>query len=170
MVLINSNLILILSGVFCIAIVVQLFYYFRFYLATSMYRPPEKKHSKEPVSVIICARNEAENLKQFLPSVLEQDYPSYEVIVVNDCSEDNSDDILGELISKYPKLRVSSINKDPKFTHSKKFAQFIGIKAATNELLLLTDADCQPESEKWLSGMVSNFSEGIYSLTGTCPR
>ena len=166
MVLINSNLILILSGVFCIAIVVQLFYYFRFYLATSMYRPPEKKHSKEPVSVIICARNEAENLKQFLPSVLEQDYPSYEVIVVNDCSEDNSDDILGELISKYPKLRVSSINKDPKFTHSKKFAQFIGIKAATNELLLLTDADCQPESEKWLSGMVSNFSEGIDFVLG----
>jgi biofilm PGA synthesis N-glycosyltransferase PgaC len=166
MVLINSNLILILSGVFCIAIIVQLFYYFRFYLATSMYRPPEKKHSKEPVSVIICARNEAENLKQFLPSVLEQDYPSYEVIVVNDCSEDNSDDILGELISKYPKLRVSSINKDPKFTHSKKFAQFIGIKAATNELLLLTDADCQPESEKWLSGMVSNFSEGIDFVLG----
>ena len=56
-------------------------------------------------------------------------------------------------------LRISTVNKDPKFTHNKKFAQFIGIKAAKNEILLFTDADCQPESDKWLGAMTSHFHE-----------
>jgi glycosyltransferase involved in cell wall biosynthesis len=122
--------------------------------------------TREPVSIIICARNEAENLWNFLPAVLEQDYPDYEVIVVNDCSEDNSYEILGKYLAQYPHLRISTVNKDPKFTHNKKFAQFIGIKAAKNEILLFTDADCQPESDKWLEGMTSHFDEKINFVLG----
>jgi cellulose synthase/poly-beta-1,6-N-acetylglucosamine synthase-like glycosyltransferase len=142
---------------FCVAVVIQLFYWLWFYLTPYFYKAAEIENGKEPVSVIICARNEADNLRNFLTSVLEQDYPSYEVIVVNDCSEDSSDDVLGKLLLQYPHLKISSITKDPKFTHNKKFAQFIGIKAATNEILIFTDADCQPESDKWLSYMTSNF-------------
>jgi biofilm PGA synthesis N-glycosyltransferase PgaC len=154
----DNSILLIIFIAFCISGVIQFSYYLWFYLAPSLYSPVEQTRSGEPVSVIVCARNEAENLRNFLPSVLEQDYPSYEVIVVNDCSDDNSDDVLGHLLMQYPHLRVSSINKDPKFTHNKKFAQFIGIKAASNEILLLTDADCQPESDKWVEKMTSNFS------------
>jgi poly-beta-1,6-N-acetyl-D-glucosamine synthase len=153
-------------SIFCIAAIIQLFYWLWFYLAPIFYEPVEGKEGKEPVSVIICARNEAENLSNFLPSVLEQDYPSYEVIVVNDCSEDSSDDVLGQFLMRYPHLRISSINKDPKFTHNKKFAQFIGIKAATNEILIFTDADCQPESSKWLSYMASNFDNNTDFVLG----
>jgi cellulose synthase/poly-beta-1,6-N-acetylglucosamine synthase-like glycosyltransferase len=153
----DNLLLFVIFILFCFAAVIQLFYWLWFYLAPHFYKPPEIENRKESVSVIICARNEAENLRNFLPSVLEQDYPSYEVIVVNDCSEDSSDDFLGELLMQYPHLKISSITKDPKFTHNKKFAQFIGIKAATNEILVFTDADCQPESEKWLSDMASNF-------------
>ncbi|MBK7712207.1 MAG: glycosyltransferase [Bacteroidales bacterium] len=120
----------------------------------------------QPVSIIICARNEAENLKQFLPSVLEQDYPDFEVIVVNDCSEDSSYLILGNYLLEYPHLRVSTVNKDPKFTHNKKFAQFIGIKAAKNEVLLFTDADCHPESDKWLGNMAAHFNESTDFVLG----
>jgi glycosyltransferase involved in cell wall biosynthesis len=153
---------IILLVVFCVfstAFAVQLFYYLFFYLSVHLKKPFEKSGSQHPVSVIICARNEAENLEAFLPSILEQDYPDYEVIVVNDCSEDNSYVILGNYLLKYPLLRVSTVNKDPKFTHNKKFAQFIGIKAAKNEILLFTDADCKPESDKWLEGMASHFDE-----------
>ena len=142
---------------FCLALLIQLFYWLWFYLAPYFYKAAEIKGGKEPVSVIICARNEADNLRNFLASVLEQDYPSFEVIVVNDCSEDSSDDVLGQLLMQYPHLKISSIIKDSKFAHNKKFAQFIGIKAATNEILIFTDADCQPESDKWLSYMASNF-------------
>jgi poly-beta-1,6-N-acetyl-D-glucosamine synthase len=144
-------------SVFAVAAAIQVFYYLWFYLAVYTYKPPAGGQTKNSVSVIICARNEAENLRNFLPAVLKQDHPDYEVIVVNDCSEDNSYDVLGNYLLKYPHLKISNVSKDPKFTHNKKFAQFIGIKAAKNEILLFTDADCQPESEKWIEGMTSHF-------------
>jgi glycosyltransferase involved in cell wall biosynthesis len=143
-----------------------LFYYLFFYLAVYLHKPAVITTLKQPVSIIICARNEAENLRNFLPAILEQDYPDYEVIVVNDCSEDNSYDILGKYQMQYPHLKISTVNKDSKFTHNKKFAQFIGIKAAMNEILLFTDADCQPESEKWLEGMISHFDDKTTFVLG----
>ena len=160
---------IILTTVFSIlatTAAIQLFYYLFFYLAVYLHKPAQINTRKEPVSIIICARNEAENLKNFLPSVLEQDYPDYEVIVVNDCSEDNSYEILGEFLKKYPHLKISTVNKDPKFTHFKRFAQFIGIKAAKNDILLFTDADCHPESEKWIEKMTSHVDDKITFVLG----
>jgi cellulose synthase/poly-beta-1,6-N-acetylglucosamine synthase-like glycosyltransferase len=162
----KNILLLVVFCIFSSAAVVQLFYYLFFYLSVYFKKPPEAKRTSQPVSIIICARNEAENLRKFLPSVLEQDYPDYEVIVVNDCSEDNSYEILGKYLTQYPHLRISTINKDPKFTHNKKFAQFIGIKAAKNEILLFTDADCKPESDKWIEGMTSQFGDKINFVLG----
>lgn len=161
-----SQLILTLFVIYCTAVSVQLFYYLWFYLATLKYRHPETDGNLPPVSVIICARNEAENLKKFLPLVLEQDYPSYEVIVVNDCSEDDSYKILGEFLAKYPHLKVSTLTKDPLFPHSKKFAQFIGIKAASHDILLFTDADCYPVTNQWIRTMVSGFQPGREFVLG----
>ena len=152
--------------IFLSAAAIQLFYYLFYFLTVYVYKPSDIKTIKHPVSVIICARNEAENLKNFLPAVLEQDYPDYEVIVVNDCSEDNSYVILGNYLMQYPHLKISTVNKDPKFTHNKKFAQFIGIKAAKNDILLFTDADCRPESDKWIEGMTSHFNDEINFVLG----
>jgi poly-beta-1,6-N-acetyl-D-glucosamine synthase len=157
---------LVVFIVFAFATAIQLFYYLYFYLSVYLFKPPVQTTIKQPVSIIICARNEAENLRNFLPAVLEQDYPDFEVIVVNDCSEDNSYDILGNFLIGYPNLRISTVNKDPKFTHNKKFAQFIGIKAAKNEILLFTDADCQPESDKWLDRMTSHFVDKTSFVLG----
>jgi len=157
---------LVIFLVFISAAAIQLFYYLYFYLSVHQYKPEVINPVKLPVSVIICARDEAENLTRFLPSVLEQDYPDYEVVVVNDCSEDSSREILEDFQLKYPHLKVSTINKDPKFTHNKKLAQFIGIKAAKNEILLFTDADCRPESNKWLEGMTMHFNEKISFVLG----
>lgn len=165
--LMRENLIFnIVFIVFLLSAATQLFYYVFFYLTAGLYRKVVHSHDSKPVSVIICARNEEKNLGQFLTSVLNQDYPDFEVIVVNDCSEDNSYRVLGELLPRYPHLKVSNITKDPKFTHNKKFAQFIGIKAAKNELLLFTDADCRPESDQWIRGMVAGFDEKTDFILG----
>jgi glycosyltransferase involved in cell wall biosynthesis len=152
--------------VFAVAAAIQLFYYLYFYLSVSLHNQKVNKGDKKSVSVIICARNEAENLRNFLPSVLSQEYADYEVIVVNDCSEDDTFDVLGNLLIKYPHLKISNVNKDPEFTHNKKFAQFIGIKASKNEILLFTDADCQPESKLWIEKMTSHFSQGTDFVLG----
>ncbi|NMC38956.1 MAG: glycosyltransferase [Bacteroidales bacterium] len=158
--LIRENLIVnIIFIVFLSSAAIQLFFYAYFYLKAGLYRKIIDPQDHKPISIIICARNEEDNLRNFLTSVLEQDYPDFEVIVVNDCSEDDSYNVLGELLLRYPHLRICEISRDPKFNHHKKFAQFIGIKAAKNELMLFTDADCQPESERWAEGMASHFDE-----------
>lgn len=164
--ILQDTLLIIFLIIFGTSLIIQFFYYIYFYLRFCTYRNDEKDRINEPVSVIICARNEQENLKKFLPSVLEQDYPDYEVVVVNDCSDDDSFEVLGEFLKKYPNLKVSNITRDPKFTHNKKFAQFIGIKASKNEILLFTDADCQPVSDKWIAGMTSRFDENTSFVLG----
>ncbi len=157
--MLQDNLFLsVILLVFAFAAIIQIFYYLVFYLAFILYKHKPANNEYKPVSVIICARNEAENLKKFLPLVLEQDYPDYEVIVVNDCSEDNTYDVLGNYITKYPHLKISTVNRDPRFTHNKKFAQFIGIKAAIHDTLLFTDADCHPESKNWIRNMACHFN------------
>lgn len=111
----------------------------------------------EPVSIVICAKNEAKNLEEFLPKILEQDYPTYEVIVVNDCSTDNTEDVLNSFKEKYSHLRTTFLKEQERFTHGKKLALTVGIKAAQFEWLLLTDADCVPVSDQWIKTMARNF-------------
>lgn len=157
---------LILIMIFGLSFLIQLFYYFYFYGRLAYYKLPLKRSSKEPVSIIICAKDEEENLKKYLPSILKQDYPDFEVIVVNDCSEDETEQLLEDLEKKYKNLKVSTIKKDAKFKHGKKFALFIGIKAAINEWLLFTDADCYPESDQWLNLMQKNFKKNRSFVLG----
>lgn len=150
-------------------LLIQLFYYLFFFLrVTSLSKKTQEGlvAEKPPVSVLICARNEAENLLKFLPQVLEQDYPDFEVIVVNDCSWDTTEEVLARLKEKYSNLYVTKINEDAKFSHGKKLALTIAIKAAKNEILLLTDADCVPASKNWISGMVQHFDDTTHIVLG----
>jgi len=112
----------------------------------------------EPVSVIICARNEDENLREFLPRILSQDYPEFEVVVVNDCSWDETENVIDEFAKYNNNLKKANIKEDAYYKHGKKFAMLVGIKAAKNKRLVFTDADCYPSSNQWLKEMVKGFS------------
>ena len=129
-------------------------------------------HSQEgtnvsvPASVIICAKNEEEHLAEFLPKVLEQDYPNFEVIVVNDCSWDHTENVIDEFAKIFPNLKKVSIKEDDHYKHGKKFAVLVGIKAAKNDCLVFTDADCYPASNQWLRGIVAAFGTGKEIVLG----
>ncbi|GAB2685451.1 glycosyltransferase [Mucilaginibacter koreensis] len=112
-----------------------------------------------PISVVISARNEAKNLAEFLPHILTQEYPDFEVVVVNDCSYDESEMVLQEMQKTYPHLKLVTVTEHPRFKTGKKFALTMGIKAAAHEHLLFTDADCAPASNKWIAGMAAKFAE-----------
>jgi glycosyltransferase involved in cell wall biosynthesis len=122
-----------------------------------------------PVSVIISARNEAKNLRIHLPAILAQNYPDFEVVVVNDCSYDGSDLVLEEFKAKYTHLKVVTITEHDRFKTGKKFALTLGIKAAKNEYLLFTDADCRPASADWITRMAANFTTGAQIVLGYSP-
>ena len=160
-----GNIILIVGIVWLLAVFIQLFYYLFFYLRI-VQKPHTTPTHTPPVSVIICARNEEENLKQYLPSILNQNYPQYEVIVVNDASEDNSAWVLDAFAKQYSHLKISTIKKDEKFNHSKKLAVTIGIKAASYEYLLFTDADCEACSSDWIKQMVQSYKPDTEIVLG----
>lgn len=165
--LIAENPIYIILIAFGFSLLIQLNYYLFYYTRILFFKNKQNdKSEKEPVSVIICARNEEKNLEKNLPSILNQDYPNYEVIVVNDCSEDESEFVLERLQKKYKHLKTTTIKQDEKFYHSKKLALTIGIKAAKNDLLLLTDADCSAESNKWIEMMQKNFTDKTEIVLG----
>lgn len=143
-----------------VSVVIQLLYYLFFYFRIVIVKRKMKLESTQlPVSVIICAKNEEHNLKKYLRLVLEQNYPEFEVVVVNDCSQDDTDFYVTHLQRDYPHLRYTRIHEDPKFKHNKKLAVTIGIKAAKYDMFVFIDADCYPVSNMWLSDMSAEFSE-----------
>lgn len=153
----------ILLSLLILSFTIQLGFYFIPYTAILRRIRKIKKgnvpHTIEqpPVSVIICARNESDNLHRFLPLILEQEYAEYEVIVVNDGSCDDTEDVIKDLQKIYHNLYITNIPQDTRIISHKKLAITVGVKAAKNEILLFTDADCRPLTPNWISTIVRNF-------------
>ena len=111
-----------------------------------------------PVSVIICAKNEAENIKENLPLVLEQNYPQFEVVLINDASSDDTLEVFESFAEKNKTIKIVDVKNNEAFWGNKKYALTLGIKAASHEHLLFTDADCKPKSSLWIQKMSQHFS------------
>lgn len=160
----------ILFVVFQVCFIAQLYYLIANHRRLSSYKPSDAAPVNHlPISVIIAARNEYENLKINLPLILDQDYPDYEVIVVNDCSSDQSEYLLKEYEKQYPKLKIVTVTEHPRFKTGKKFALTMGIKAAKHEHLLFTDADCEPVSDRWITRMANKFTGETAIVLGYSP-
>jgi glycosyltransferase involved in cell wall biosynthesis len=153
---------------FCIITFIQLFYYLFFFLRLAIFKTRPKTISQtHPVSVIICARDEAANLVKNLPGALVQEYKTtHEVIVVNDNSLDESKYILEEYQREFKQLQLVELKQEARFIPGKKFPLSIGIKTAKHEIVLLTDADCVPASEFWIEKMQNGFNDGIEIVLG----
>ena len=125
---------IVLFLLFQLCFIVQLYYLVSNHISLAGYKPHDKLPTVLiPVSVIIAARNEAQNLRENLPSILEQNYPDFEGVVINDCSFDASDEVLEDMERRYPNLNVVTITEHDRFKTGKKFALKLGIKASTNE-------------------------------------
>ena len=106
-----------LLALFVISSIIQLGYYLLVFMKLPLHKPVRISKSRKGISIVICAKNEMENLENFLPKVLEQDYPEYEVVVVNDSSTDETEQLLSELSVHYNHLRYTSIPSSEKFLH-----------------------------------------------------
>ena len=161
----------VLGAVFLLMVFIQLMFYGVFFLRLVFYKKskPEMASSPEPVSVVISARNEYHHLKRFLPQILDQDYPDFEVVVVNDCSDDETAELLDDLARHNPKLKLVHLTQSLNFFQGKKFPLSMGIKSAKHDLLVLTDADCYPESNQWLRSITEAYHPGTEVLLAYGP-
>ncbi len=153
---------------FCTITFIQVCYYLFFFCRLAFYKSQIKNISQtHPVSVIICARDEAANIAKNLPGALIQQYrTTHEVIVVNDNSFDESKYILEEYQRTYKQLQLVELKQEARFIPGKKFPLSVGIKTAKHEIVLLTDADCVPASEFWIEKMQQGFTNGIEIILG----
>ena len=118
---------------------------------------PSTKEGCPGVSVLVCAHNEAYNLSAYLYALLSQDYPTYEVIIVDDGSEDKTREVIESYMVQDKRLRTTFVPKEARVRSTKKLALTLAAKAAQYDYLLLTDADCTPESTHWISEMMRGF-------------
>lgn len=159
LVTLNNPLTITLLVIIGVAFIHQIYFYLRYLRLGG--KVPQKTDSDvqlPAVSVIVCAHNEYENLQDYLSILLEQDYPCYEVIVVDDSSEDGSDLLLERWSRQYGNLYHTFVPRGARVLSNKKLALTIGIKAAHYDYLLLTDADCRPESKHWIREMMKGFA------------
>lgn len=113
---------------------------------------------KYPVSLIVCAKNEAENLKVNIPLWQQQQYPNFEIILINDASVDETLEVMETFAAQDSRIQIVNVKNNEAFWASKKYALTLGIKRAKNTRLVFTDADCYPASTEWLAIMASKFS------------
>ena len=150
-----------------LATLVQVIYYWVIYGKVAFFKQKnEFVRSDQPVSVIVCARDEYYNLKENLPLLLTQDYSTFEVVVVNHGSEDETNYLLRDLSNEYKNLKIVNVAQDLNFFTGKKFPLSIGIKSASYDVLLFTDADCKPGSNQWIRRMAANFTEETEIVLG----
>src|SRR5690554_6616559 len=149
----------ILLYIFVAVVGIQVLYFIFFFGKFAFLKHNKKTPINIPVSVIICAKNEAENLKVFLPSIINQDYPNFQIVLINDASYDETFEVMEEFAELHTNIKLVNVANNEAFWANKKYALTLGIKAAKHNHLLFTDADCKPVSPHWISEMAYHFSE-----------
>lgn len=152
-------MLLFLFCLFIVVVVIQFLYYVVFFGKFSFAKRQSQTPKRIPISVLVCAKNEAENVKKFVPILAEQNYPDFEIVLIDDASSDETLDLFEEFEQQYSNIKLVKVANIEAFWGNKKFALTLGIKAAKNEYLLFTDADCYPTSKDWIKEMSSNFTQ-----------
>ena len=159
----------IVFSIFCFAVFVQLLHLFFFHARLLFHKTKDRRENFEPVTIIVCARNEEDNLFKNLPKILNQDYPKFEVIVVNDQSVDDSRHIVRAFQENHPNLKYIELERNRHRKFGKKVPLTVGIKGASYERLLMIDADCYPASDQWVKQIMANYQEGTEIVIGFGP-
>jgi glycosyltransferase involved in cell wall biosynthesis len=143
---------------FIVIVVIQLFYYLGVFGKFAFGRPQSIVPKNLPVSVIVCAKNEEENVKKYIPLLAEQNYPDFEIVLIDDASSDETLEVFEQFEKEYSNIRLVKVENNEAFWGNKKYALTLGIKASKKEYLLFTDADCYPTSKEWITAMTSQFT------------
>lgn len=143
---------------FAIVVVVNCIFYLLFAKYAFAKTSQTSLQSQIPVSVIVCSKNESENLRNNIPLWLAQDYSNFELILVNDASIDDTLDVIEHFAENDSRVKIVNVVNNEAFWANKKYALTLGIKKAKNNHLLFTDADCKPASNNWIQEMICQFS------------
>ena len=167
-----NSLSFIILIVFGISLIIQLLYHWGVFSKVAFYKRsarPKLNEELEPVSIVLCARDAYEYLSELIPLLLNQDYPDYEIVVVNDCSDDETEEYLKDLERSEPKIKPVQLKQHLNFFNGKKFPLSMGIKSAKNDLIILTECNCKPVNDQWLRSVVNRYNNRTEIVIGYSP-
>lgn len=143
---------------FVVFTVIQIIYYIAF--SSFLFTPKNinEEGIEKPISVIIFAKNQAKNLEKLLPTIINQDYSKFEIVLINNASIDNTEEVLENFSKNYKNIKVLEVENNEAFWANKKYALTLGIKAAKYDHLLFTNADSKPVSKNWISNFNQKFN------------
>ena len=168
----DTNISLYFFCFFLFVALIQFLYLILIFLRFALFKPKKNKkesHHLKPITILIASRNESDNLAHFLPLILEQNYPEFEVIVINNQSVDDSYYILNKLKERYSNLKVVELERSRHLGVGKKLPITMGVKAAKYDQIVVTDADCSPASANWLQYIGNAFARGEDIVLGFGP-
>jgi glycosyltransferase involved in cell wall biosynthesis len=151
-------MLLFVFSLFVVIVVVQFLYYIVIFGKFSFAKSQTGTPKRIPISVIVCAKNEEENVRNLIPLLVEQNYYQFEIVLIDDASSDNTLEIFEEFEKQHSNIKLVKVENNEAFWGNKKYALTLGIKAAKYEYLLFTDADCLPSSKDWIANMSSQFT------------
>ena len=167
-----NSLSFIILIVFGISLLIQLIYHWGIFSKVAFYKRnarPKLDEELEPVSVVLCARDAYEYLVELIPALLTQDYPDFEIVVVNDCSDDETEEYLKDLERKETRVKPVQLKQHLNFFNGKKFPLSMGIKSAKNDLIIFTDCNCMPVNDQWLRSVVNRYNTRTEIVIGYSP-
>ncbi len=136
-------------SIFLFALFVQLMYHVFLFSRLAFYRKATTSNNlTAKISVVVCCKNEIQTIPQLIEQLKLQQYPDYEIIIVDDCSDDGTFEYLNKLQQK--NLFVYQVVKS--IAGKKELLEF-GIRNATSDWILVCDADCLPRSSNWIQSM-----------------
>ncbi len=151
---------------FIVVVAIQFFYYVIVFRCFAFSKPEKKTANNLSVSVIVCAKNEHENLQKYIPILLEQEYANFEIVLIDDASRDDSLEVMEEFEKQNSNIKLIKVENNEAFWGNKKFALTLGIKAAKFDNLLFIDADCYPNSKNWIQEMSNEFTNDKKIILG----
>ena len=160
-------LILLTSFIICLA--TQCFYFLKFNRLLYYTAPPPGTNQPLPVSIVIAAKNEESNLPRLLEALIRQEYGTFEIIIINDCSTDSTSEVIRKYAKRSPIISGVDIAQVPTGWNSKKYALSQGIYKAKHPIILLTDADCIPKSDFWIKKIACCFDKKTDFVLGFSP-
>lgn len=159
----------ILLGLLTVVVSVQLYFILLVFTKLLFRQSSADKKEWPAVTVVVCAHNELENLRELLPMLNEQDYPDYEVVVMDDRSWDGTEEFAETEAKAWTNVRFIHIKQEYDHVTPKKYAVTTAIRSAAHEVILLTDADCRPTTDQWIRGMAAHLTEEKQIVLGFSP-
>lgn len=157
---------MVLLYIFGFVVLINCLYYLLFTKFAFLHSTKKSNNELFPISLIVCAKNESENLKTHIPYWLEQEYPDFEIILINDASYDDTLEVMESFAEKNSNIKIVDVENNEAFWGSKKYALTLGIKKAAYHRLIFTDADCKPSSNLWLKEITSKLKNDKQIVLG----